>query len=221
MQLTRSTLVGHRGCQVQATQNTKAAFEAAIDAQILGIETDLRLTADRQIVLTHDEYLCGKRVLDSSYALLLETDQSLVRLVDALPWLQNFEQVQLEIKPIKEPYRSQLLTILFELTATLSNIIVTSFDQGVLRRAKHINSDLCLGVLEENCSAMMFTRADELDAQWVLPSNTMATEEIISAAKSKNMKVSIWTVNDKARADQLLSWGASNIISDDVELPSD
>lgn len=60
-------LQGHRGARGLKPENTLPSFEAALDAGVTSIETDVHLTRDRVPVLIHDpfvsERLCGS-VLD-------------------------------------------------------------------------------------------------------------------------------------------------------------
>lgn len=50
----RPLLVGHRGSRLHAPENTLPAFQQAIDAGGDGVEIDVRLTADGQLVAMHD-----------------------------------------------------------------------------------------------------------------------------------------------------------------------
>jgi glycerophosphoryl diester phosphodiesterase len=47
-------LIAHRGHHFNAPENTLEAFEAAIGLGVGGIETDVRLSADGELVLLHD-----------------------------------------------------------------------------------------------------------------------------------------------------------------------
>ena len=47
-------LLAHRGYHATAPENTLAAFAAAVDLAVDGIETDVRLSADRRLVIFHD-----------------------------------------------------------------------------------------------------------------------------------------------------------------------
>jgi glycerophosphoryl diester phosphodiesterase len=49
--------ISHRGYKKRATENTKEAFQAAVDKGFKYIETDLRSTSDGHIVLSHDASL--------------------------------------------------------------------------------------------------------------------------------------------------------------------
>lgn len=58
--------ISHRGLKHRHIENSKGAFDAAVDAGFTWIETDLRLTHDGHVVLTHDEdlqRLCGKQIV--------------------------------------------------------------------------------------------------------------------------------------------------------------
>jgi len=47
-------IIGHRGARALAQENSIAGIKAAIAAGVDGIEFDVRLTADKQLVLSHD-----------------------------------------------------------------------------------------------------------------------------------------------------------------------
>lgn len=55
-------VLSHRGLTTSAVENTLEAFRAAIDLGCQGIETDLRLAADGEIVLFHDRFVGRHRV---------------------------------------------------------------------------------------------------------------------------------------------------------------
>jgi glycerophosphoryl diester phosphodiesterase len=50
-------LQGHRGARGLVPENTLPSFEAALDAGVSSIETDLHLTRDGVVVICHDPYL--------------------------------------------------------------------------------------------------------------------------------------------------------------------
>ncbi len=57
MNLRKPIWISHRGYCESATENTIEAFEAAIGVGFRAFETDLRITADNHIVLSHDRDL--------------------------------------------------------------------------------------------------------------------------------------------------------------------
>lgn len=62
------TWISHRGYKKQAVENTREAFSAATAHGFVALETDLRLTKDRHIVLHHDVSLARLAGIDTSVA---------------------------------------------------------------------------------------------------------------------------------------------------------
>lgn len=54
-------VLAHRGYHVRVPENTLAAFQAAVDLGVDGIETDVRLTRDGVPVLLHDRTVRGEK----------------------------------------------------------------------------------------------------------------------------------------------------------------
>lgn len=50
-------IVGHRGVRAHLPENTLISFQKAIDLGLNGIETDIHMTTDGQLVLHHDDTL--------------------------------------------------------------------------------------------------------------------------------------------------------------------
>ena len=59
-------LIAHRGASALAPENTRAAFRRARELGVFEVETDVRLTRDRRVVLFHDATLRRKLGLDSA-----------------------------------------------------------------------------------------------------------------------------------------------------------
>ena len=59
----RFDVEGHRGAKGLVVENTLSSFRAAFDAGVTGVELDVRLTADRQLVVWHDPVLLPLKCL--------------------------------------------------------------------------------------------------------------------------------------------------------------
>jgi len=53
----RTLIFAHRGANQEAAENTRAAFDRALQYAIDGIETDIQLTRDEVAVLWHDRFM--------------------------------------------------------------------------------------------------------------------------------------------------------------------
>ena len=65
-------LFAHRGSRFEYDENTLPAFKASYDAGLRGFETDIRMTRDGELVISHDETLARltpcKRVVETMTA---------------------------------------------------------------------------------------------------------------------------------------------------------
>ena len=55
--MTKPLIFAHRGANKEATENTRSAFDKALEYPIDGIETDVQLSRDEVAVLWHDRFL--------------------------------------------------------------------------------------------------------------------------------------------------------------------
>ena len=72
--------IGHRGAASLEPQNTLRAFQRAIDLGVDAVEFDVRWTADRQLVVVHDEDLAKAT---NGAGFVHETTLAQLRLLDA------------------------------------------------------------------------------------------------------------------------------------------
>ena len=61
----RFDVEGHRGAKGLVVENTLASFAAAYDAGVTGVELDVRLTADGEVVVWHDPVLLPLKCLST------------------------------------------------------------------------------------------------------------------------------------------------------------
>ena len=64
--MTESLIFAHRGANKEAAENTRSAFDKALEYPIDGIETDVQLSRDEIAVLWHDRFL-GKAGLPTKH----------------------------------------------------------------------------------------------------------------------------------------------------------
>lgn len=150
----RPFVIAHRGNRVQAPENSMAAFRLALAQGAVALETDLRLTRDREIVLMHDDTL--DRTTDHSGAVadmtLDEIKQARVtgRGLEAYPqsypdervptldeFLAEFAEQTYFLLEIKAPaFKNRAdVPLLYEALRrhhALDRAIIASFDTGIL-----------------------------------------------------------------------------------------
>jgi glycerophosphoryl diester phosphodiesterase len=79
-------LICHRGHHAAFPENTLDAFQAAVDIGADGVETDLRMTSDGQLVLFHDRVLANGQPVSSLSRgeLAAAAGHDVPRMIDAL-----------------------------------------------------------------------------------------------------------------------------------------
>ena len=141
-------LYAHRGYHAQASENSLAAFEAAINLGVDGIETDVRLSGDGQPVIIHDRVTPRKRAVAELTRREIEADighavPTLAEILDAFPRVAW----NIEIKnPEAWPAASRVLAH-YQSTRQL---LVTSFRHDVVR--------LCADELGIECGLLLAHR---------------------------------------------------------------
>ncbi len=166
--MTRPWIIAHRGANDEAPENTTSAFDRALAYPVDGIETDVQMTADGELVLYHDKTLFRatgrrKRISDLSLAALQKMDwggwhspqfsgEPLLTLKKALALYAGRTRLLVEIKSRARDRRTdRRLTIADKTLKELEKpdirphwhtLFVLCFDPVVLRRLARRTSGL-------------------------------------------------------------------------------
>jgi len=134
-------VIAHRGYHASEPENTLAAFEAAIALGVDGIETDIRLSSDGQLVLYHDRLAPdGRRVSDVTRQELERQAGHAVPTLDQA--LERFPQ-PLRLLEIKAP---EALDRTLEITgkyAGARRLMIISFWHNVVQAALEQSENDC------------------------------------------------------------------------------
>jgi glycerophosphoryl diester phosphodiesterase len=155
-------LIGHRGSECDAPENTWASFDEASRSKYDSIEIDLQVTKDGEFVIFHDKTL-GRtsngngQLEDLPLSDLADldvgswfhsdfSDQRIPLLKDFLPEFKGkfSKNLYLDLKPSErwtEKKLSQLIILLNE-HDLLERSYVCSFDFGLIQLASSLNRDL-------------------------------------------------------------------------------
>ena len=138
-------ILAHRGLHVTCPENTLAAFAAAAQAGVDGIETDVRLSADGIALLMHDRISPdGHAVSQLTHAELVRAcGYAVPRLVDALD-AQPTLLWNLEIKH-GEAMRATLEVIAARMAP--DRFLITSFRHDVVRAMAEALPEIDCGLL--------------------------------------------------------------------------
>lgn len=125
-------LLAHRGYHTDAPENTLAAFAAAVELGVDGIETDVRLSRDGLPVIIHDRVTPRKRAVADLSRREIEEDVGhpvavLAEILDVFPdVLWNIEIKNPEAWPVAARVLAQF--------ASRRRLFVTSFRHDVVKQ---------------------------------------------------------------------------------------
>lgn len=177
----------HRGCSHRYPENTITAFARAVQIDNLaGIELDIQMTKDGEIVVIHDERVDRTTdgvgyVKDFTYAqirkLAIEAEsgrkEKIPSILDVFDLMQDkMEQglmLNIELKNSKVLYKGMEEKILELITCRglQKQIVYSSFNIESMEKLKKIHSDVSIGILDVKTSDCLnkkknfFGREDE------------------------------------------------------------
>ena len=225
--------IAHRGSSGSYPENTRLAFEKAIEAGADMIEMDCQLSKDGHVVVFHDERL--DRTAKAKGFVKSKTLQQLKKL-DVGAWFKKsfkgeriltLEEVMeiaagkvdlnLEIKQVSRGPVGIELKILFIVSHFdyLERAIFSSFDYHSLRRLRELAPDVRIGVLYgDGIKDSPFQAAEEVNAYSIHIQRELATPHFLDQAGQLGLKSFVWTVNEVKEMEKFLSLGVDGIISD-------
>lgn len=203
--------LGHRGARFTKSipENTFASSDQALADGCDGFEFDVRLTADDQAVVVHDQQSRGVEVARA-------TGQQL----SWLPLLQDvlaryrdsaFLDIELKVSGL-EP----LILNLLRKYAPSRGFVVSSFLPEVLRSVRSKSSSIPLGLICETKAQLSEWRQSAVE--YVIPHHELASNDLVRELHEAGKKIIVWTVNDRARMRRFKKEGVDGIISDDTKL---
>ncbi len=223
------TVIAHRGASKFAPENTINAFELAVKQKSDYVEFDVWETADKELVIVHDEKLpdkSGKKVSDVTYEELTKIYQQVrgiqvPTLEMVLQKLQNKIRLDVEIKfQGKESDILTLITNYFD----REDFIVTSFFPTVIKGIKKLDKKVNVGYLMHPLRLLDWvdlfkaSKTISLGCNYSLPYHLMVTKKYIRKCEKKGIKVWTWVINDEKRMKTLIRKGINGIITDDPQL---
>ncbi len=224
----RSCLIfAHRGDTKAAVENTLSAIDSALRMGVDGVEVDLRLTRDGEIVLFHDDNLMrltglkGKvedRDLNHLKTVALGRD-TIATLRELLDLVRDRALLNLEIKTVH--FRDDLLEKkLLESLKSFSlhdSVLVTSFHPLPLWKLKRLAPTLPRGYLFENKLFLHDKIMPFLDPFSVNAPLAYASKSLSDAVHRAGRRFFIWTVNDEDDIKRCIDLGVDGLITDEPQ----
>ena len=212
----------HRGASVFAPENSMQAFKKALELNVDGVEFDVHLTKDKQIIVMHDDNV---QRTTNGYGLIKDLTLEKIRLFhqknrepvptlrDVLDLLNNKCTCKIDVKSegIEEP----LIKIIKEYKIE-DSVIITSKFLDMVEKIKKLDPKITteMQVWEPWNEDEMIQHAKEIKADIIAPNYLMCTKKLVEKAHDNGLKVHVWTVNEKKDRDKMKAIGVDGIVSD-------
>jgi glycerophosphoryl diester phosphodiesterase len=224
-------IFAHRGYSSAFAENTMSAFIAAEKAGADGLELDVQLTKDGEVVVIHDEKLdrttSGKGfVKNFTFKEIRKLNankkgvnkEPIPSLFEVLEWMQSNQLVcNIELKNNLFPYEGMEEKVIHLVRRfNLSNrIIISSFNHYSIVLSYRSAPEIETAPLFNERIYMPWVYAQSIRAQGIHPKLASVTDEIIKGAIENGIAVRPYTVNKDTDMQRLYKLNCTSIITDD------
>lgn len=228
-------IIGHRGAGAYAPENTLAGFRKAKALGCHWVEFDVRLTADSQPVLLHDNRLerttsgrgrvsalsldavrrhdAGRRFHSSFAGERVPTLEEALMLLAELGLGAN---VELKAARGKEAATGAVVAELLARTwpADPVHLLISSFQKGALAAARDRAPHIARGILFRHIPKNWRNIAAQLGCVTIHADQQRLCPAVLSEIRRAGYPLLAYTVNDPERARILFDFGVKSVFSD-------
>ncbi|WP_058304554.1 glycerophosphodiester phosphodiesterase [Gorillibacterium timonense] len=224
-------IFAHRGAAGNAPENTMAAFRLAVEQGADGIELDIQMSKDGELIVIHDETL--DRTTDGTGLVVARTAAELRELnaakqmpeypVERLPFLREVLEflqptaleLNIELKNgiiLYEGMEEKVIALVREYGME-SRVIFSSFNHYSLVKLADLAPDIERGILYTAGLYEPWNYARLMGASALHPYFYSVYPEIVQGAHAAGVKVRPYTVDEEAVMKRMLACGVDGIIT--------
>lgn len=231
-------VIAHRGASGNAPENTIAAFKMALEQNCYGVEFDVQMTKDREIIVCHD-YTVDRTTNGTGYIKDLTLKE--IKELDAGSWfdkkfegekIPTLEEVlniiplgvlmNIEIKNLASERRDiekKVIDLLIKHNR-IEDALISSFDHLSLKTIREINKEVKIGILlyAYLIDPWGYIKKHNFDSYSIHPAEEYLDNNFIKKAHENGYKVYSYTVNDSKIAKNLKVMGIDAIFSNYTDI---
>lgn len=229
---TKPLVWAHRGASGYAPENTLAAFQKAVDLDADGVELDIQLTKDDQIVVIHDEMIDrtsdGKGwvkdyTLEELRAFNYNRTKPEYKHADIPTMREVFELlkptglfINIEIKTgvvFYEKIEEKILALTKEMGME-DRVCYSSFNHYTVTRIHELKPDAEVGFLYADGPIDMPSYGVKHGVNALHPAlYNLQYDGFVKECKEKGLKLNVWTVNERPYMEMCCQYGVDAIIT--------
>jgi len=237
--LSQPVIFAHRGASAHAPENTLAAFELALAQNADGIELDVKLSADEQVVVVHDPTVkrttaYDGRVKDLSLGQLQTLDagsffsekfrgEKIPTLEEVFETIGNRSFINVELTNYNTPGDQlvEKVCMAVQKFGLQNRVMFSSFLASNLSKARGYLPEVPRGLLALNGLMGAWARSFGFafgKYQALHPHLKDVTSQQVQRVHRLNRRIHVWTVNKAEDMRRLFHWGVDAIFTDDPQL---
>lgn len=217
--------IGHRGAKGHEPENTIVAFQKAIDLGCDGIELDVHLSLDKEIIVIHDETIdrttngtgfVDQMTLSELKKFRIDNNHEIPTLDEVCAILNHNMLINIELKSFEtaEKVIEFIVKSILEKNYTYQNFIISSFDWSALTFCHAKARGILLGVLTDNSIESAVSFAKKINAFAINPHYKLLNEANVKLIHDNGFKIHPWTVNELKDINKMKILKVDGIISD-------
>ena len=226
-------VIAHRGMSGTYPENTMIAFRKAYEAGADGIELDVHLSRDGEVMIMHDESLKRTAGMDS---LLMEHTRAELESISAgktkddsygftpipsleeyLSWVKDtglYTNIELKTAPLYYPGIEEKTIALVRRFSLEDRIIFSSFNWLSVIRARQIAPEIVSGFLIEsprihNIGNLIRNTGMEC----YHPAFSLLSDGAVRELRENGVRINVWTVNSEDEIRKCMEWGVDGLIT--------
>ncbi|ONI45780.1 hypothetical protein AN640_04085 [Candidatus Epulonipiscium fishelsonii] len=226
----------HRGYKKEYPENTLLSIRKAIVSGANGIEIDVHLSKDGELVVIHDEDV--NRTFEG---IGLVRDYTLEELKEfknrderedgdcSIPTLQEVFNI---VKPYKLPILIELKTDMIQYEGIEEAVIqlikqndymehsaIMGFNWDTIKKCRELDPDVRLGLSKhDRFNLDILDKAKEIDIQMLTLNYDILSPDIMVTLRDLGYEINVYTVNRKHDMKKMMDYEVHRIITDDPEL---
>lgn len=179
-----------------------------------GVELDVHQTADRALVVHHDEMVGPHHIAHCSLKEIrghpLANGEPVPTLDEALSVIVPAMRVFVEIKSLS-PSMDEALFASFDRTGAPDRIAIHAFDHRIIHRLGEKRPSLVRGVLLTSHPVRPVRLMEDADATVLWQHVQQIDESIVQAVHEEGLSIYVWTVDEPAALARMASLGVDGI----------
>ena len=226
-----SKIFAHRGFSGKYPENTMLGFQKAVEIGVDGIELDVHLTKDNELVIIHDEDI--RRTCDGE-GLVKDMTLEELRRFDAsatfrgvygfcgIPTLREYFElvkdteiitnIELKTGVYEYPTIEKRTVELIKEFGLEEKIIFSSFNHFTVKRCEEIAPEIKRGFLTGDWIYDFGKYTKERNVKCCHPWHITLSQEVVDEMHAQGREINTWTVNEYEDIERLAAMGVDSLI---------